>query len=100
VVEDAVNNLRAAGLVHTTSDGFIFATRAAVVTAWRPFLFAVGFGILWAMFSAAVTRLNRGSEVNERALFRRWVDDVAHDLGAVPDRIGDELGATGARQGR
>jgi hypothetical protein len=71
-----------------------------IATAWRPFLFAVGFGILWAMFSTAVTRLNKGSEVNERALFRRWVDDVARDLGARPDRLGDELGATGARQGR
>ena len=31
VVEDAINNLQAAGLVHTTRDGFIFATRAAVL---------------------------------------------------------------------
>jgi predicted transcriptional regulator len=31
VVEDAINNLQAAGLVHKTSDGFIFATRAAVL---------------------------------------------------------------------
>jgi hypothetical protein len=30
VVEDAINNLQAAGLVHKTSDGFIFASRAAI----------------------------------------------------------------------
>jgi len=33
VVEDAINNLQAAGLVHKTGDGFIFATRAAVTFA-------------------------------------------------------------------
>ncbi|HEV7564384.1 MAG TPA: hypothetical protein VGO31_00295 [Microbacteriaceae bacterium] len=30
VVGDAIDNLQAAGLVHKTSDGFIFATRAAI----------------------------------------------------------------------
>jgi predicted transcriptional regulator len=30
VVEDAINNLQAAGLVHKTSDGLVFATRAAI----------------------------------------------------------------------
>jgi hypothetical protein len=29
-VSDAVRGLRASGLIHETSDGFIFATRAAV----------------------------------------------------------------------
>jgi hypothetical protein len=71
-----------------------------IATTWRPFLFAVGFLVLWAVFSASVTRLNKGSEANERALFRRWVTDVARDLGARPDGATDELGATGARQGR
>jgi predicted transcriptional regulator len=31
VVEDAINNLQAAGLVHRTRNGLIFATRAAVL---------------------------------------------------------------------
>lgn len=30
VAEDAVDELRASGLVHKTSDGFIFASRAAI----------------------------------------------------------------------
>jgi predicted transcriptional regulator len=30
VVEDAINNLQAAGLVHRTSEGLVFPTRAAV----------------------------------------------------------------------
>jgi DNA-binding HxlR family transcriptional regulator len=30
MVTDAIANLRAAGLVHRTSDNFVFATRAAV----------------------------------------------------------------------
>lgn len=30
VVADAIANLQAAGLVHETSDGFVFATRAAI----------------------------------------------------------------------
>jgi hypothetical protein len=30
VVEDAIANLHAAGLVHETCDGFVFATRGAI----------------------------------------------------------------------
>lgn len=30
IVEDAIDNLHAAGLVHKTSDGFLFASRPAI----------------------------------------------------------------------
>ena len=30
IVEDAIANLHAAGLIHTTSDGFLFAARPAI----------------------------------------------------------------------